>query len=346
LLQSQLGGVECGAVVKANAYGLGLGPVARRLAAEGCRRFFIADINEGVLLRDTLAPHAADATIYAFDGVASGDEVSFDNHNLVPVLGDPDQIARWAAHGRANGGRRAAIKLDTGMGRAGLTPVEFDAFAASPADGLEVELIMSHLACADEPDNPLNRDQLARFRIARDRLPDARASLVNSAGIFLDPDFHFDLARPGAALYGINCVPDQPNRMAQVVRLQAKILRLRDVDSEMSVGYGATRRVPGGHRLATVAMGYADGYPRTLSNCGIGYVGDTEVPVVGRISMDLTTFDVTGAPADALNTGDSIELIGPHYDVDDLARETGTIGYEILAGLGARIARVYLGSMG
>lgn len=332
-------------MVKADGYGLGMAPVARRLAAAGCRSFFVACAQEGAALRAALAAPAPDAAIYIFDGLASGDEAALDEYALIPVLGELEEIARWAAHARAHGGRGAAIKIDTGMGRLGLTLAEADALADAPErlDGLSLAFVMSHLACAEETGNPMNAAQLAAFEAARARLPAAPASLVNSAGILLGPDYHFNLARPGAALYGISSDPEQPNRMAQVVRLKGRILRSRDVDSEMTVGYGATRRVAGGRRLATVAMGYADGYPRSLSNRGTGYIGDDKVSLVGRVSMDLATFDVTGVPADRLRPGDTIDLIGPHHTVDDLAREAGTIGYEILVGFGRRVERVYIG---
>ena len=337
-------------MVKADGYGLGMRPVAATLAAAGCRRFFVSGIDEGVALREILAAGAADASIpdasiYVLDGLLTDTEAVYDAHNLVPVLSEPDRIDAWAAHARARGGRPAVIKIDTGMGRLGLGRAEIEALAGAPArlDGLDIDFVMSHLACADEPERGMNRDQLAAFEEMRARLPAAKASLANSAGIFLGPEYHFDIARPGAALYGISSDASRPARTAQVVRLQARILRLRDVDSESAVGYGATRRVPGGSRLATVAVGYADGYPRALSNRGSAFVGDVRVPVVGRVSMDLATFDVTEIPRDRLRLGDSIDLIGPHYSADDLARDAGTIGYEILTGFGARLRRVHIG---
>ena len=332
-------------MVKSDGYGLGLPPVARALAAAGCRTFFITNLDEGVTLRQALADRAPTARIFVLSGPASGAESLFDAHDLIPVLSTVEQIDLWAVHGRAGGDRPAAIKIDTGMSRLGLTASDVDAVAASPdrLDGITLELVMSHLACADQPDNPLNAAQLAAFEAARARFPAAPASLANSAGILLGPGYHFDLVRPGAALYGVATVLGRPNAMAPVVGLQGKILQLRRVDSETPVGYGATRRVPAGRLLATVAVGYGDGYPRALGNRGAGYVDNFRVPIVGRVSMDLVTFDVTEVPESRLHANGFIDLIGPHYGIDDLAADADTIGYEILTRLGRRFRRVHVG---
>ena len=339
---------ECGAVVKSNGYGLGLGPIARALAAAGCRTFFITNVEEGAALRGELAGRTPAARIFVLAGPGEGAEAEIDAHDLIPVLSTPGQIDLWAAHGRANGGRRAAIKIDTGMSRLGLIEAEIAALAATPdrLAGIGIELVMSHLACADEPDNPMNAAQRAAFETARARLPAAPASLANSSGIRLGAGFHFDLVRPGAALYGIATVQGIANTMAPVVRLQGRILRLRRVDTESPVGYGATRRVPGGRLLATVAVGYGDGYPRALGNRGAGYVDNVKVQIVGRVSMDLVTFDVTDVPEDRLRANGFVDLIGPRYGVDDIARDAGTIGYEILTGLGGRYRRAHVGGDG
>ncbi len=205
---------------------------------------------------------------------------------------------------------------------------------------------MSHLACADEPDHPLNRRQVDTFRKILARLPGAKASFANSSGIFLGPDFHFDLARPGIAVYGGNPVPGTPNPMAQVVRLQGKILQVRAVDTPQTVGYGATHRFTGPARIATVAVGYADGFLRSLGNSGSGFVGDIEAPVVGRVSMDLITLDVTSVPEDQCAPGCSVDLIGPRTPIDTVGDAAGTISYEILTSLGPRYFRRYIGGAG
>ncbi len=205
---------------------------------------------------------------------------------------------------------------------------------------------MSHLACAEEPEHPLNARQLEAFRAARARLPVAPASLANSAGVFLGTDYHFDLVRPGAALYGLEPLPGRANPLAPAVRLEAPIVQLRSIDSPMTVGYGATFQAAGKRRIATIPVGYADGYMRTLGNRGSAFVGDIRVPVVGRVSMDLITVDVTDVPEEDARPGATVELIGPRQSVDDLAHAAGTIGHEILTTLGHRYVRRYVGGPG
>ncbi len=338
-LASRLAGARCGAVVKADAYGLGLSEIAPALAAAGCRDFFIADLDEGIALRRLLG----EAAIYVLNGPAAGTAAEFEEHRLFPVLNDLTQVAEWAAHARGRGGLSAALHVDTGMSRLGLPAQEAATLAREPERLADVHLacVMSHLACADEPDHPLNARQLDAFRAARAGLPTAPASLANSAGIFLGPEYHFDLARPGAALYGLRPVMERPNPLAPAIRLEAPILQVRDVDSPMTVGYGATYQVPRRGRIATVPVGYADGYLRSLSNRGSAFIGDIRVPVVGRVSMDLITLDVSDVPAALARPGARVELIGPHYTVDDLAADAGTIGYEILTSLGRRFSRRY-----
>ena len=205
---------------------------------------------------------------------------------------------------------------------------------------------MSHLACAEDAGHPMNRQQRGLFDELRAAFPPAPASLANSGGIFLGPDFHYDLCRPGAALYGVSRSTGGPKNMKQVIGLKGKILQVRVVDSESTVGYGATQSVPAGSRLATVAAGYADGYLRSLGNHGHGYAAGVKVPVIGRVSMDLTTFDISAVPPHAIGTGDDIDMICEQHTVDDLAEEAGTIGYEILTALGRRYARHYIGGSG
>jgi alanine racemase len=223
-LAARAAGAECGAVVKSDGYGLGVAPIARALAAAGCATFFITDVAEGVALRRILADRAPASRIFVLAGPGHGAEGLIDAHDLIPVLSSIEQIGRWAAHGRAHGARPAALKLDTGMTRLGLAAADVEALATSPdlLDGITLELVMSHLACADEPGHELNAAQLAVFEAARARLPASPASLANSAGILLGPEYHFDLVRPGAALYGIATVQGRPNTMAPVVALRGK----------------------------------------------------------------------------------------------------------------------------
>jgi len=345
LLKGKLAnGANCAAVVKADAYGLGMAEVAPALHRAGCRVFCVALAEEALALRALLP----DVEIHVFSGATAASLPELARHRIIPVLNSLAQIAAATAFARQDGAALAAdIHVDTGMNRLGLEERELAALAADPAllAGLDIRLVMSHLACADEPGHPLSARQLAAFRAARARLPAlgaATASFANSAGIFLGPDYHFDLARPGAALYGLKPQNSSPNPMAQVVRLQGKILQVRDVDTPMTVGYGAAHRVTGKARIATVGVGYADGYRQSLTNRGHAYLGDLRVPVVGRVSMDLIALDVSQAPAASAVPGALVDLLGPHHDADALAAEAQTIGYEILTGLGRRFHRVYV----
>jgi alanine racemase len=226
------------------------------------------------------------------------------------------------------------------MARLGLTAVELAALIENPPP-LAWRAVMSHLACADQPEHPLSARQRARFAAAAARFPGTAASLAASSGIFLGPDYHFDLVRPGAALYGVNPQPGRPNPLRPIVRLAAKILQIRQIDRGESVGYGAAHVMGAPGRIATAAVGYADGWLRSLSHRGCGYIAGKRVPLVGRVSMDLVTFDVSAIPPGLAQPGGEIELLGPEYGVDDAAAAAGTIGYEILTSLGARYHRIY-----
>ena len=342
-------GADCGAVVEADAYGLGARRIAPALAAAGCRHFFVVAIDEGI----DLAPAVPGADVAVLAPLVAGNEATIAAHGLIPTLNTLADVEAWSAFARRKGDvLPALLHVDTGMRRLGLAPDEVARLVAEPErlDGVAVRLLMSHLACADEAHHPLNDKQLAGFIAAKTRLASAgiapAASLANSAGIFLGPEYHFDLARPGAALYGIAPVPGEPNPMTPAVRVQAKILQVRDVDAPETVGYGATHRVSRPGRIATVASGYADGYPRSLSNIGTGFIGEHRVPVVGRVSMDLTTIDVTGVPENLARPGALVDLIGPLNPVDDVAQAAGTIGYELLTRIGRRAHRVWQGGNG
>ena len=343
-LSARLKGSSCAAVVKADGYGLGAARVGPALARAGARDFFVALPCEGLALREALAGLEPAPRIFILSGFEAGLGADFQAAGLVPVLNSLGQIAAWRDHARSvETPLPAAIHLDSGMSRLGLPPAEQDVLAADPGrlDGLEPRLVMSHLACAEEAENPKNREQLMLFQAARARLPALPASFANSSGIFLGPEYHFELARPGVALYGVNPTPGRPNPMAQVVRLQARILQVREIDAPTTVGYGAAFRAAGPTRIATVAAGYADGYLRSLSDRGSAFVAGVAAPVVGRISMDLITLDVTQVPTESLHPGALVDLIQPDDGLDRLAEEAGTIGYEILTSLGRRYRRVY-----
>jgi len=342
LLAGRAAPARCAAVVKADGYGLGVGPVAQTLRAAGCETFFVAHLGEAVTLRETLADVPAAPEIYVLNGLMPGEEPVFREHLLMPVLNDLGQIERWAANCRERGPHPAAIHLDTGMSRLGL-PLDEQEILFVDLDrlrGFPLRCVTSHLACADTPDHPLNRRQQRDFAAIVKRLPKATASLAASSGIFLGPDWHFDMVRPGAALYGVAPTEGQPNPMRSVVRLLGKIIQIRHVDAPRTVGYGATHQFSGPTLVATVAVGYADGYPRSLSGRGTAYIGDVAVPLIGRVSMDLVTFDISAIPT--TKPGDLVELIGPHVGVDAVGAAAGTIGYEILTSLGHRYRRHYI----
>jgi alanine racemase len=331
---------RCAAVVKADAYGLGAARVASALAEAGCGLFFVATIDEGITLRKAL-PEPIE--IGVLNGPLPDSAAEFPAHRLTPLLNEPGQIADWRRLAERRGRLPAFLHLDTGMARLGLTIREFDAlpdeiFSSSP---ILWRGLVSHLACADEPEHPLNDLQRARFAASRERVPHLPASLAASSGIFLGPAFHFDVVRPGAALYGVNPQPGQPNPMRQIVRLKARILQVREVDRGQSVGYGATHLTDRPGRLATVAVGYADGWFRALSPRGSGCLGGTRVPLLGRVSMDLVVFDVSGADPALAHPGGFIELLNQDQGVDAVAADAGTIGYEVLTALGRRYHRIY-----
>jgi len=326
------------AVIKADAYGLGARRVAAALHAAGCRRFFVAYLNEALAVRDVV-PHAMLAVL---SGLIPGTEADYVAHDLTPVLCSLAEIERWAALARWFGqGLGAILHVDTGMSRLGLDDRELAILASDHPrlDGLNIRYVMSHLVAADNPDDAANQRQRARFTAARARLPPAPGSLANSSGIFLGADFGSDLARPGAALYGINPTPGRRNPMRGTVRLMVRVLAVRDVPAGATVGYEGTWTAPRPSRIATAALGYADGFHRSLSGRGSACFDGTPIALVGRVSMDLTTFDVTEHPA--VQPGTWLEVLGPHLSPDEVAAAAGTNGYEVLTSLGCRFYRVY-----
>lgn len=341
-LSARLAPAPCAAVVKADGYGLGAAAVGRALHDAGCTRFFVAHLDEALALRAVLPG----PQIFCLGGLPARTEAEFVHHRIIPVLNHLGEVDAWAAVCRNRGeALPAAVHIDTGMNRLGLAPAEVDELAADPTrlDGIGLDLWMSHLACADEADSPVSGAQLARLTAALARLPGAPVSFANSSGIFLGTAYHFDLGRPGVALYGVNPTPGKPNPMRPAIRLDARVLQVRSVDLGMTIGYGATHRMPRAGRIATLGVGYADGYLRSLSGRGHVFVDGVPAPVVGRVSMDLITVDVSGLPEGAVGPGNLVELIGPSRPVDTVADEAGTIGYEILTSLGRRYHRVHAG---
>lgn len=343
LLRERAQPAICAAVVKADAYGLGMQPVAARLWQAGCRWFFVATLEEAIALRGLLD----EARIAVLACYTQGAEVELISHNLIPVLNEPGDIHRWGTACRASGRKLPAmLHVDTGMNRLGLSLPQVEALAHEPArlNGIDLKFVMSHLVSAEEPSHALNRTQLERFHIALGKLPGHKGCLANSSGIFLGKDFAFDMVRPGIALYGGNPTPHTDNPMRPVIRLQARILQLREISAGETVGYNATWKAARDSRIATLGIGYADGLLRSGSDQAHVAFADLRAPVIGRISMDLTAIDVTDIPEEACRPGNFVELVGTHRHVDTLASELGTISYEVLTGLGQRFRRVYQGS--
>ena len=337
------GSARCGAAVKADAYGVGMVKAAARLSREGCKDFFVADANEGARLR-RIVPGA---TIYVLNGAFDGAIATLRSHTLVPVLNSPDQVSVWRSHG----GGAFALHIDTGMNRLGVTPAEARQLAEDPTFG--PQLVLSHFACSDMATHPLNRLQAETFASCRLLFPHAEASLANSAGILSGADIGYDLTRPGIALYGGEAISGLDNPMRPVVTAQARVLMVRTAKAGQTVSYGATATLTRDSRIAVCGAGYADGYHRAGSGSGValrttgtpgakvGFSGHL-LPVIGRVTMDLTMVDVTDLPDAALAAGDWVELFGPTISVDDAARAAGTIGYEMLTGMGRRHACSYL----
>ncbi len=330
------------AVVKADAYGLGMAPVARALRDAGCDTFFVATLQEGLALRAALE----NAEIYVFHGPFPGEETDYLAHCLRPVLNTPDQINRWAKalrDTRQPQAASAALHVDTGMTRLGLSEGELAAYdPAALVRECRITLLMSHLACASEPDHPLNAGQLRRMEQVRQFFPVLPVSFVNSAGHFLAPEFHYDLGRPGCSLYGITPNPAQPNPMRHVATLSGPVIQLRAIERDGHIGYGAATEVRRGMKVAVIALGYADGLHRIGSHRLPGYIGGHCVPMLGRISMDMTCFDVTDVPPSLLEGVSSVSLICEQQPVDTVAEICRTIGYEIFTRIGSRVRREYV----
>jgi len=324
-------------------------PVARALQAAGCRSFFVATPDEAEALRRVLAQ----ADIYVLDGLFPGGTRDFARLDLRPVLGSMAEIGEWQAFcQRIARPLPAAIHVDTGMNRLGLKAADRRALLAAPQmlNGFSLGLIMSHLACADTPDNPKNAAQREDFMPFAAQLPPAPLSLANSAGIFLGAGFRLDLVRPGIALYGGNPFAGRPNPMEPVIRLYGRIAQIGEAEAGETIGYGASLRVARRTRYAAIAVGYADGYVRALGSSdsrqgAVAHIDGERLPILGRVSMDLIVFDVTGIAPERVTRGGFVELIGDRFTVDDAAALAGTIGYEILTNLGPRYHRIYTGAV-
>lgn len=344
-LDERTGRAECSAVVKGDAYGTGLAEAVSTLSAAGCKTFFVALPAEGIAAR-AVAP---DATIYVLNGLFPGTADAYAAAKLRPVLGSLGEVEEWTACCSAGGkALPAALHVDTGMNRLGFRLAEAAELAARKdlVAAFTPSLLISHLSSADTPESDANIHQLNRFLHARALFPTVPASLANSSGIFLGANYHFDLARPGVALYGGNPVPAKPNPMHTVVTLQARVCQTRSVPADEPVGYGGAQTTSRPSRVAVVSVGYADGFHRAAGSSDTksgarGVIAGHDAPLIGRISMDLIALDITDIPEGLVERGTLVELLGPTVSVDEAAGHAGTIGYEFLTGLGRRYDRIH-----
>ncbi|WP_428642529.1 alanine racemase [Roseibium sp.] len=339
------GETECAAAIKADAYGLGQEMAAKTLFEAGCRTFFVAVPTEALALRKVLP----DAVIYALDGLFPGTAAHFLEHDIRPVLGSLEELQEWTALCKSTGRNHpAAVHVDTGIHRLGLSPAEFSAAMSDKAllGPFEPTLVMSHLACGSTPDHPMNRRQLDLFREVTAPFAHIPRSLANSAGVLMGPDYHFDLARPGISLYGGRAFDTGFNPMRPVVKVEARIMIVREVPPGDTIGYGAKQTAKRPLRNAVVAAGYADGLLRRAGSTderpgGFAMIEGHRAPILGRISMDMITLDVTDVPENLLRRGAFVEMLGPHVAAADIAAYAETIDYEYLTSLGRRFERVY-----
>lgn len=353
LLRDRVAPAQCAAVVKANAYGAGIAPVARALADAGCKTFFVAHVHEALALRRVLPRE--EYVIYTLNGIAGGREaaIALRDSLLRPVIGTFEELALWRSLSgtSANPALPMALQFSTGMNRLGFAPREAGDVTQVLATvaGPQPDFVMSHFVSSEIPDDPMNPAQIAAFAEIRSHFPALAGSLANSSGIFLPPEPYCDLVRPGYALYGGNPTPGLPNPMQPVVQLQAPVLQVRHVQPGETAGYNGVWTAKRPSRLAVIGVGYADGFLRSAggpSDPGVAMIGGTACPIAGRVSMDLLILDATDAPEKAVHAGARAELLGAAITIDDLAERAGTIGYEILTGLGARYHRRYVSASG
>lgn len=339
-LQSQLPSARCSGVVKADAYGLGMTQISPALAKVGCTHFFVATLDEGFRLREAMP----EGDILVLGGILPGCEDEFIEHNLIPVLNDLGQIHLWNAHANKMGRKLpAVIHVDTGMWRLGLPPAEVLQLSnnLSVLDHLDLKLIMSHLACSDSPHHDKNWQQMNSFNQALSCLPKAPASLANSHGIFLGNDYHYNLVRPGRSLYGLGARFLHTDGLRQALQVYARVLQVSPIGKGQTIGYDSMYCVSKPTRIATISVGYADGYSRALSNHGRVYINGFEAPIVGRVSMDCITVDVGEVPENFAVPGAWAEIIGDHISADDVALSAGTTSREISSKFGTRFHRIY-----
>ncbi len=335
---------ECAAVLKADGYGMGAIPMALRLMKEGCKSFFVAFADEGVALREAFIDRGLDADIYILNGFFPGSEGVYADFHLIPALTDLDQVARWQAFCHMSGRRLpAALHVDTGMTRTGLPSKEYMALASNPQllDGMDLKLVLSQMVYSHDENLTFTQQQRQRFEQAIRHMPKMKASLAKSGVIFLGPDYHYDMVRPGIALHGVNPTNAKTNPLIQTMELWGRIYQIQDVAVGQSIGYNQTFVAASARKVATIGIGYADGYPWSMANKGYVVIAGRKCSILGRVSMDVMTVDVTDIPESQLEIGGWAQLIGRDISVDEIARIAGTVPYEILLRMGDRFRRVY-----
>lgn len=337
-LRSLMQGGECAAVLKANAYGMNVTYLVPVLLEEGCKTFFVAYLDEAIQLRSLIpAPYP----IYVLNDLYPGLEEQYLAHSLIPVLTDKSKVALWQAYAAQEGRTLpAALHFDTGMTRSGIPQSQYDE-VLNNLDGLDLKVIISHLACADEAENPFNAFQLELFLQLCQHFPKIPKSFANSAGMLLGPEYRFDIGRPGIGLHGLGLHPWAPDEMKCIVSVYARIYQIQPLQTGQSVGYNQTYISKKEGRTATLSLGYADGYSRHLSNQGMVQIGDFTAPVLGRVSMDLLCIDVTDIPESQIYPGQWVEVMGPRISPTQLIQKAGMSPYELLLNLGNRLKRIY-----
>jgi len=342
LFQSKVGThCDVAGIIKANAYGLGLKQVSGQLKKLNCPLFFVATLDEALELRG----YDPDTPIAVLGGLMSNAESTYIEHNITPILNTPIDIKNWNDYAAQHNKKLDAIlHCDTAMNRLGLSTEETKDFVQNRDlfNNIDITMVMSHFACADDFNHPLTTQQADDFETLAKNFPNAKKSLANSSGLFRNPQYHYDMVRPGYSLYGGNPTPETSNPMHSVVTLQSRILQIRECKKDQSIGYGATHQFNTDTRTATLALGYADGFLRSSSAKAIVYYEGQPCPVLGRVSMDLVSIDISHIKGKQPRQGEAIEILGKYQSIDDLADTAGTIGYEILTSLGKRYKRHYV----
>ncbi len=341
--QEQVAPAKTSTVLKADAYGLGVGKIFLALLEVDCQDFFVATLGEGIFLRNL----SKKGNIYILNGIKYDEIEAFAECNLVPVLNDLAQINIWNDFAKKQNQKFSAIlHIETGLNRQAISFLEVKKIAKTTRkilSNIDVLYVIGHLACANQIDNVRNKEQLNRFKEIIKLLPNYKYSLVNSSGIFLGKEYHFDLVRPGAGLFGINPTPYfKANPMEQVFNLMSKVIHIKKIEEDGMVGYGNICPVAKNMVLATVPIGYADGYLRSLSNKSYVYIKNKSVPVLGYVSMDMIMIDISSFKKNEIKIGDEVEIIGENVKLSQLASRAETISYEIIASLGHRCRRNYL----